>query len=138
MGTVTARASTTVAAAPEAVLTVLEDLASRPRFLTENYTAVQVEPGNVLSFHFTAGGRERDYRLVSTRSGSTIVERDELSSFANVWEVEPAGTGAKVTLTGSWDGAGGIAGVFEGLFAPLGLKRIYAEILGKLAANGAS
>jgi hypothetical protein len=27
-----------------------------------------------------------------------------------------------------------VAGVFEGLFAPLGLRRIYAEILNRLAA----
>jgi hypothetical protein len=44
-----------------------------------------------------------------------------------------ADSGSTVTLTGSWDGAGGIPGIFEGLFAPLGLKRIYAEILANLA-----
>ena len=46
----------------------------------------------------------------------------------------PDGPGSSVTLEGSWDGAGGIAGIFEGLFAPLGLRRIYGEVLDKLAA----
>jgi hypothetical protein len=38
-----------------------------------------------------------------------------------------------VTLTATWDGAGGIGGFFEGLFAPLGLKRIYGEVLANLS-----
>ena len=29
----------------------------------------------------------------------------------------------------------GIAGVFEGLFAPLGLRRIYAQVLTNLAGS---
>jgi hypothetical protein len=40
-----------------------------------------------------------------------------------------------VTLESAWDGAGGIAGIFEGLFAPLVLRRIHGEILNRLAAE---
>ncbi len=40
-----------------------------------------------------------------------------------------------VTLESSWQGAGGIGGVFERTFAPLGLRRIYGEMLEKLAAE---
>jgi hypothetical protein len=43
-----------------------------------------------------------------------------------------------VTVEGSWNGAGGIPGIFEGLFAPLGLRRIYGEVLERLAAALAS
>ena len=38
-----------------------------------------------------------------------------------------------MTIESSWEGAGGIPGIFEGLFAPLGLRRIYGEMLDKLA-----
>ena len=36
-------------------------------------------------------------------------------------------------MESSWDGAGGIAGIFEGFFAPMGMRRIYAQVLANLA-----
>lgn len=132
MGTVSASATTVVRASPEQVLSFLGDLSSRGQILTANYSAVTVEPDNVLAYHFTAAKRERDYRLRSSRDGATILEKDEHSSFVNEWEVVPAPEGAAVRLTGAWDGAGGVGGFFEARFAPLGLKRIYAEILANL------
>jgi carbon monoxide dehydrogenase subunit G len=133
MGKVTASATGTVPAPPEQVLNFLSDLSSRSKILTGNYTAITVEPDNVLAYHFSAANRERDYRLKSALDAGTLTEKDELSSFVNTWQVVPAGTGSTVTLTGSWDGAGGIGGIFEGLFAPLGLKRIYGEVLTNLS-----
>jgi hypothetical protein len=35
----------------------------------------------------------------------------------------------------TWQGAGGVAGFFEGTFAPLGLRRIHTATLDKLAAT---
>ncbi len=133
MGKVVARASKQVAAAPERVLELLRDYQSRPQILTTNYSAFRVEQ-DVIAYHFAAGGRERDYRLRVEEADGALVERDELSSFVSRWTVTPAGTGSNVTLEGSWDGASGVAGFFEGLFAPLGLRRIYGEVLTKLAA----
>lgn len=142
MAQVTARATTTVAAPPEHVLQRLRDYSTRPEILTENYSAFRVEASGdgsdtVIAYHFAAGGRERDYRLHVEESAGVLRERDEFSSFVNTWTVEPAGPGTSslVTLEGSWQGAGGIAGVFEGLFAPLGLRRIYSEILANLARS---
>ena len=132
MGTVTASATKTVQASSEEVISFLSTLGSRPKILTGNYTQVTVEPDGVLAYHFAAANRERDYRLTSVRSGTTITESDELSSFVNTWQVTPAGSGSEVTLTATWNGAGGIGGFFEGRFAPLGLKRIYGEILDNL------
>jgi hypothetical protein len=83
MGTVTASVTATVPAAPDTVTAFLADLTARPRILTDNYTAVSVEAGDVLAYHFSAGGRERDYRLQSAASAATITERDEASSFVN-------------------------------------------------------
>jgi hypothetical protein len=55
-----------------------------------------------------------------------------MSSFRSVWSVDPGPGGSQVTIESSWDGAGGIAGVFEGFFAPKGLRRIYAQMLARL------
>ena len=133
MGTVTASASAHIAAPPAQVISFLSDLAARPQILTDNYSAVRVEDERMLGFHFAAGGRERDYRLSSSLDGSVLTESDALSSFVNTWQVLPADGGSTVTLSASWTGAGGIGGFFEGLFAPLGLKKIYTQVLANLA-----
>lgn len=137
MAKVNARTSKQVAAPPDRVLAFLRDFGSRPQILTSNYTSYAVDQGadgTVIAYHFAAGGRERDYRLRVEESADGLVERDELSSFATKWSVAAAaGGGSEVTIESSWDGAGGIGGIFEGLFAPLGLRKIYGEVLGKLA-----
>jgi hypothetical protein len=139
MAPVSASASRTVDAPPEQVLARLRDYQSRAQLLTENYTGFRVEEGGqgagtVFGYHFAAGGRERDYRLRVEEAPGVIRERDELSSFVSTWTVEPdgPGTSSRVTLEGSWQGAGGVAGIFEGLFAPLGLRRIYGQVLANL------
>lgn len=140
MGKVVARAGKHLDAPPERVLEFLRDYReSRPRILTGNYSAFAVEQGGegdatVIAYHFAAGGRERDYRLRVEESSGTLIERDELSSFVSRWSVVAEGPGSAVTVEGSWNGAGGIAGIFERLFAPLGLRRIYGEMLDRLAA----
>jgi len=140
MARVTARASRQVDAAPERVIAFLRDYRNgRARILTDNYSVYRVEAGGdgagtVVAYHFAAGGRERDYRLRVDESEGKLRERDELSSFISTWTVAPAGAGSNVTLEGSWDGASGIAGIFEGLFAPLTLRRIYGHVLSLLAA----
>jgi hypothetical protein len=140
MATVTARASKVIDVPPERVLEFLRDYRdARPRILTDNYTAYRVEQGGrgngtVIGYHFAAGGRERDYRLAVAEDGGGLSERDQLSSFVNRWSVAPDGAGAQVTLESSWQGAGGIGGVFERTFAPAGLRRIHAQMLDKLAA----
>lgn len=138
MSRVVARTTATVQAPPERVLELLRDYRdARPRLLTDNYSAYQVleggsGDGTVISYHFAAGGRERDYRLRVSESAGAILESDELSSFQTTWTVAPSSSGSTVTLESSWNGAGGIGGIFEGLFAPLGLRRIQAAVLGKL------
>ncbi len=127
-------------AAPQEVLEFLRDYReARPRILTENYTAYRVEQGGhgagtVVAYHFAAGGRERDYRLEVQESDGALSERDQLSSFVARWTVAPGADGSIVTLEATWNGASGIGGFFEGVFAPLGLRRIYGEILDRLAA----
>jgi hypothetical protein len=73
MARVDAKASLAVAAAPDRVLEFLRDYReSRPRILTDNWSAYRVEQGGrgegtVYAYHFTAGGRERDYRLFAPK-----------------------------------------------------------------------
>jgi Polyketide cyclase / dehydrase and lipid transport len=138
MARVLVRASKAVDASPERVLATLRDYRdARQRILPANYTAYRVEQGGkgdgtVYAYHFAAGGRERDYRLHVHEQGSRLEEADQMSSFRSVWSVDPAPGGSRVTIESSWDGAGGIAGVFEGFFAPKGLRRIYAQMLASL------
>ena len=128
-----------VDAAPDRVFEVLRDYREgRPRILTDNYSAYRVESGGVgdgtvIAYHFAAGGRERDYRLRVEESTRELTERDELSSFISTWSVAPSGAGSEVTIQSSWEGAGGIGGFFERTFAPMGLRKIYGQMLERLA-----
>jgi hypothetical protein len=130
----------TVNAPPDRVLAVLRDYReARPRILTDNYSDYRVEEGGegdgtLISYRFAAGGRERDYRLRVSESGGRLHERDELSSFITTWRVDPSGAGSEVWIESSWEGAGGIRGVFERRFAPIGLRRIYDQMIHRLRA----
>lgn len=77
--------------------------------------------------------RSRNVRATVTVADSVLTERDANSTMVNTWTVTPDGTGSKVTVETTWKGAGGISGIFEGIFAPLGLKKIQAEVLGNLS-----
>jgi hypothetical protein len=138
MSRVVASASTQLSAPPDRVLAFLRDYRdSRERILTSNYTAYRVEQGGkgegtIYAYHFASGGRERDYRLHVHESPGGLQESDQMSSFVTTWKVDPVPNGSEVTIESSWDGAGGIGGIFEGLFAPMALRRIYAQVLARL------
>ena len=141
MTRVVAKETVQLTASPEAVLEFLRDYReSRQRILTSNWTAYRVEQGGkgegtIYAYHFTAGGRERDYRLhVSERAGR-LEEQDQGSTFVSTWSVEPSPGGSTVTIESSWEGATGIGGFFEGRFAPRGLRRIYAQVLAALQSE---
>lgn len=141
MAEVRASAERRVAAEPEAVFAFLSDYRdARRRILTANYGDYRVEeggagPGTVVAYHFSAGRRERDYRVRVERPDATALslrERDELSSFTTTWTVEPADGASRVTVESHWQGGGGIGGFFERRFAPVGLGRVYGELLANL------
>jgi hypothetical protein len=126
---------------PERVLEFLRDYReSRPRILTSNWTAYRVEQGGkgegtIYAYHFTAGGRERDYRLHVAERAGRLEEQDQGSTFVSTWSVEPAPGGSLVTIESSWEGATGVGGFFEARFAPRGLRRIYAQVLAALQSE---
>ena len=140
MAQVVASATRPVSAPPERVLSFLRDYRqARPSILPDNYSRYRVEEGGegagtVLTYHFKSGPTERDFRVRAEETDGGLIERDELSSFVTTWTVMETATGSTVTLESSWVGGGGIGGFFERLFAPLGVRRIYGEVLDRLAA----
>jgi hypothetical protein len=141
VGRVLAKVSRELAIPPDRVLVFLRDYRdSRPRILTSNWTAYRVEQGGrgegtIYAYHFTAGRRERDYRLHVSEHTARLEEQDQASTFVSTWSVEPAPGGSLVTIESSWQGAGGIGGFFERTFAPRGLGRIYTQVLASLEAE---
>ena len=139
MGQVSATSSVTVSATPEAALAALSDYETvRPRILPEQYHGYKVISGGqgngtVAEWTLQATSkRSRDIKATVLVEGNTITEHDANSSLVTRWTVEPNGTGATVSTTTEWVGAGGIGGFFEKTFAPLGLKKIQAQTLENL------
>lgn len=140
MGQVSASSSIQVAAEPTAALAAVADYRTvRPRILSENYSDYAVLEGGegtgtvaVWALKATEK-RTRNVQAKVTVTGDTVTETDANSSMVTTWTVTPSGSGSTVTTTTTWKGAGGIGGFFERTFAPLGLKKIQAEVLANLA-----
>jgi hypothetical protein len=89
--------------------------------------------GTVASWKLQATeSRVRDVRANVDVAGHAVIEKDANSTMVTNWTVAPAGPGSSVTVTTTWKGAGGVKGFFEKTFAPLGLKKIQAEVLANL------
>lgn len=141
MAEVKAVAEREIAAPAERVRAVLSDyLESRPKMLTEHYSEYEVRAGG------TGAGtqlrwllrptskRVRDCLIdVTEPQAGTLVERDANSTMVTTWRVVESGEARSlVSVSTTWQGAGGIAGFFERTFAPGGLRKIYDQMLGKL------
>ncbi len=136
---VSAKSERVVAARPEDVYTVLTDYTSkRPLILTPNFLDYAVEQGGtgtgtVVNYRLHAANRERPYRMhvEETVKNELLTERDSNSSLITTWTLLPQKDGAqtRVRVETAWEGSGGIGGFFERTFAPLGLRRIYADML---------
>jgi Polyketide cyclase / dehydrase and lipid transport len=132
----------TVAAPQKAVWELVADYEDgRPRYLPSNYVDWRVETGGhgagtTVAFTLRAARRERPYRLQveETEPGTVLVERDTRSSLVNTWTLEPVGEGrTTVKVATEWQGGSGIRGFMERTFAPSGLRRIYDDLLERLA-----
>jgi hypothetical protein len=142
MGQVSASSSVLINAAPEVVLAAVADYQNvRPKILSGHYRDYQVleggqGEGTVASWKLQATeSRVRDIKSTVSVAGHTVIEKDANSTLVTSWTVAPAGTGSSVTTKTAWQGAGGVKGFFEKTFAPLGLKKIQAEVLGNLKKN---
>lgn len=139
MGQVSASSSILVDAPPEKVLAAVADYQSvRPKILSSHYRDYQVlqggqGAGTVASWKLQATkSRVRDVQANVDVAGHAVIEKDANSTMITNWTVAPAGPGSSVTLTTTWAGASGVKGFFEKTFAPLGLRRIQAEVLANL------
>ena len=110
-----------------------------PNFLPPNFSNLKVEKGGVgkgtvVSFHLKAGMRERDYRMEigEPERGRVMTESDTDSSLVTRWSVSAEGKNSRVRIETTWQGAGGVGGVFERLFAPRVLRKLYQDELGRL------
>jgi hypothetical protein len=112
-----------------------------PRFLPPAFSDFQVESGGVgagtvTRFKMTAGGRTRQYRMnvAEPEPGRVLTESDMDSSAVTTFTVSPQDGASLVRIATAWDGAGGIGGFFERMFAPRVLRAIYADELQRLDA----
>lgn len=139
MGQVSASSTVLINAAPDAVLAAVADYQTvRPKILSSHYSAYQVleggqGAGTVATWKLQATEkRVRDVKANVDVAGHAVIEKDANSTMVTNYTVAPAGTGSTVTVKTSWQGAGGIGGFFEKTFAPLGLRKIQAEVLENL------
>jgi hypothetical protein len=142
MGTIHVGAERDIAAPAEAVYGYIADFRGHhPNFLPDAFSNFQVESGGVgagtiTRFRITAGGRSREYRMAvaEPEPGRVLTESDTGSSLVTTFTVSPRGSAAHVRIDTSWEGAGGVGGFFERLFAPRVLRKIYADELERLDA----
>jgi Polyketide cyclase / dehydrase and lipid transport len=131
-----------VDAPADTVYSYLADMRDHhPRFLPPSFSDFHVESGGVgagtvTRFKLTAGGRTREYRMqvAEPEPGRVLTESDMNSSAVTTFTVSPQGDTSLVRISTAWDGAGGVGGFFERMFAPRVLRSIYADELKRLDA----
>ena len=142
MGQVSASSTVLINAQPDAVFAAVADYQTvRPKILSSHYSGYQVleggqGAGTVATWKLQATkSRSRDVKATVDVAGHAVIEKDANSTMVTNYTVAPAGTGSTVTVKTSWQGAGGIGGFFEKTFAPLGLRKIQAEVLENLKSE---
>jgi Polyketide cyclase / dehydrase and lipid transport len=142
MATNLVSAERTVDAPAGAVYGYIADMRGHhPHFLPPAFSDFQVESGGVgegtiTRFTLTAGGRTRQYRMkvAEPEPGRVLTESDTGSNAVTTFTVTPQGGQSVVQIATTWEGAGGIGGFFERLFAPRVMRSIYADELQRLDA----
>jgi hypothetical protein len=142
MAKIVVSAERVVDAPAEAVYGYVADMREHhPRFLPPAFSDFQVESGGtgagtITRFKVTAGGRTRDYRMKvdEPEPGRVLTESDTASSMVTTTTVSPRDGASLVQISTSWNGAGGIGGFFERMFAPKAMRAIYTDELERLNA----
>ena len=141
MPKVTAYAAQVVDAPAETVYNCIADMRNHhPNFLPPAFSDFEVESGGtgagtVTTFKLTAGGRTREYRMAGSepQPGRILTESDTNSSLVTTFTVTANGPDrCTVRINTNWEGAGGVGGFFERLFAPKALQRLYRDELTRL------
>ncbi len=140
MAEVQASAERMINAPAERVYEYLRDYREHhPRILPPAFSPLQIEEGGigagtVFRVAITAGGRTRRYhlRVAEPRPGRVLTESDLDSSLVTTFTVLPEGERCRVRIETRWQGARGIGGFFERLFAPFFSRRLFADELKRL------
>ncbi len=140
MATIHVSAERQVGAPAELVYGYLADLREHhPRFLPPAFSGFTVESGgagagSVVRFDVTAGGRTRSYRMAVSEPepGRVLRETDTGSSLVTTFTVSPEGDTSRVRIETTWQGAGGVSGFFERMFAPPAMRKLYLDELARL------
>lgn len=140
MGTIQVSEERQIDAPPATVYGYIADHREHhPHFLPPAFSDFEIESGGVgagtiTRFKVTAGGRSREYRMevAEPEPGRVMTESDTNSSLVTTWTVAPENGVSRVGISTTWDGAGGVGGFFERLFAPRVMRSIYADELERL------
>ncbi len=135
-------AERTVDAPADRVYRYIADMREHhPRFLPPAFSDFQVESGGVgagtvMRYKLTVGGQTREHQVTvaEPEPGRVLTESDAGSSAVTTFTVAPAGGASRVQINSAWDGAGGIGGVLERMFAPRMMRAILTDELGRLDA----
>ncbi|MGP3967447.1 SRPBCC family protein [Streptomyces sp. 6N223] len=134
-----------IAAHPDDVFDAIADYREvHPRLLPERYTDFEVREGGdgqgtVLFYRFHATSRRvREMLLDVTEPGENVlVETDRNSTLVTRYTVTAGSAegAARVAIRTTWQGASGVGGFFERLFAPRALEGTHQQFLANLAAE---
>ncbi len=137
-------AERTIAAAPSTLYGILRDYrVHHPKILPPDFHNFRIESGGVgagtvFTVDLKTGGRNRTFRMQveEPQPGHRLEERDLASSLVTAFFVQPAPTagGSIVRIETTWEGAQGIKGIFERLFAPRVMRKLYQDELERLEA----
>jgi len=139
MAPIRVNAERLIDAPADVVYGCLADMEQHRHFLPPAFSDFRVEEGghgagSLTRFKVTAGRRTREYRMrvEEPEPGRVLTESDQGSSLVTTFTVDPEGERARVRISTTWEGAGGVGGVFERLFAPRVMRGIYADELERL------
>jgi uncharacterized protein YndB with AHSA1/START domain len=132
-----------IKADPDAVFDAIADYREvHPRLLPEQFTDYEVREGGdgagtvlSLKLHATAKRVRSCLLEITEPAKGTLVETDRNSTLVTTWTVAGGPGASRVTVHSAWEGAGGIGGIFERIFAPRALSGIYDQILANLATE---
>jgi hypothetical protein len=130
MGQISASSTVLIDVEPGTVLAAVADfLAVRPKKIPRFSDYRVLEAGRVHApwrrgSRRATKSRTRDVKANVDVAEHTVIEKDANSTMVTNWTVAPAGPGLSLTVKTSWQGAGGIGGLFEKTFAPLGLRKM--------------
>lgn len=148
MAQVEAVAQRDISAKPDDVFDAIADYQDvHRRILPPQFTAYEVREGGdgegtLLALTLQATSKRVRHCLmeITEPDETTLVERDRNSTLVTTWTVvagDAPGT-TRVTVRSAWEGATGVGGFFERLFAPKALTRIYDQVLENLATEMAA